>query len=312
MTDRWGVPQVLLWGTAGIFAYRVFQALLNADISIVGLVLPGASGTGWHQHSPPRPPASDVLMLPSFVTHGLVERAWEEAIPVYRCGGSDKNPRSWNETIAAVAEIAPTVIVVACWHTQLPDSLLALPQWGGMNLHPSLLPDFRGPVPLFWQRRAGLQVGGITIHAMTQEWDAGEIYSQSTISFPDGATMDELDHLTGSRGGSLLVEVINSRKNGMVCLKPQPPGGTYHSFPKSRDFTIPQTWTTLHAWNFMRVAESFGVPFRVVAHNAASNPMKVAHRAVAYHPNVIIPEPYFVSTHDGVAVQFSDGVLVVV
>ncbi len=309
MTDRWDAPRVLLWGTAGTFAYRVFQTLRAANIAIAGVVLPGASGTGWHQHSPPRPPASDVLMLPSFVAHGLVERAWEEAIPVFRCGANGQHPAMWDDTYAAVAEIAPTVIVVACWHTRLPDRLLALPLWGGMNLHPSLLPHFRGPTPLFWQRHAGMRETGITIHAMTHKWDAGNIYLQQALPLPDGATMEVLDTLTGTVGGNLLVQILQHKGAEKPQSFPQPPGGTYQTFPTGHDFSIPASWTGLHTWNFMRAAEAFGMPFTF--RGDGDKPPIIANRAVAYHPHSIIPEPSWVIPPHGMTVHFSDGVLVV-
>lgn len=313
MTDRRVAPRVLFWGTPGLFAYRVFQALLQINTPIVGLIVPGASGTGWHPSLRPTPPASDVLMLPSFVASGLVESAWQQAIPVFQFGGEghqgtfQKNSASWNALMTAVTELAPTVIVVACWHARLPNELLAIPPWGGLNIHPSLLPHFRGPTPLFWQRRAGLEAGGVTIHQIVQAWDAGAIYGQARVVFPEGATMDELDALTGTIGGRVLIELLTRLTMGLAQPIVQPPGGSYHSFPQPEDFVVPTHWLASRAWNFMRVAESFGIPFTIRGQSHTF----VAQRALHYQPDTIIPEPWSVSTPAGVAVQFSRGVLVV-
>src|SRR5688572_12705320 len=79
-------PRVLLWATPGPFAQSVLQRLLDSDLSLAGIVLPGADGSGWQPHAPPRPIASDVLMQPSFVLKGIAEIAWEHGIPVFSAG----------------------------------------------------------------------------------------------------------------------------------------------------------------------------------------------------------------------------------
>jgi len=300
-------PRVLLWGTPGRFADRVLQTLLRVDVTIVGVVLPGVFGTGWHRLPRPRPPTSDIPMLPSFVTSGLAESASKLNIPVFRADGDWKNTLTWNKTLGAVTELAPTVIVVACWHTRLPDALLSIPVAGGLNIHPSRLPAFRGPTPFFWQRRAGLEEGAVTIHGMVHEWDAGAIYAQAPLTFPEGATMEMLDDVAGRLGGELVGEVVAKMAMGMALPTPQSSGGSYQSFPHAEDFRVSTTWTARHAWNFMRVAESFGTPFAIEDGERTI----VAHRALAFRAGNIIPEPSFVNTPAGVAVHFQSGVVVV-
>lgn len=313
MKDRGVVPRILLWGTAGQFTSGVLQALIDADSSVIGVVMPGTPGTGWREVPRPYLPDSDVLMLPSFVARGTAERAWERHIPLFTIGGKVPNgaypakSASWNQLIGAITELAPTVIVVACWHTRLPDPLLAIPVWGGWNIHPSLLPAFRGPTPLFWQRRAGLENGGVTIHGMVHQWDAGDIYAQAPLAFIEGATMEQLDQQTGTVGGALLVSLLAEMAVGRAKPTPQPKGGSYQSFPTVAEFVVPTAWQARHAWNFMRAAESFGIPFTIQGKSGSI----VAHRAIAFHPDTIIPEPLLFSTSPEVAVQFQSGALVV-
>ena len=57
--------------------------------------------------------------------------------------------------IARLAALAPDVILVACFSLILAAELLQAPRLGCFNLHPSLLPGYRGPAPLFWQWRLG-------------------------------------------------------------------------------------------------------------------------------------------------------------
>ncbi len=313
MKEEWNAPRVLFWGTPGPYASQVFQALLQSGIPIVGVVVPDAPGTEWTPLPPPRPPVSDVLMLPSFVTNGIEELAWHHGIPVFSFGGNQSRETyqtttaSWTALRNAVTELSPTVIVVACWHARLPDDLLAIPAQGGVNVHPSRLPYFRGPTPIFWQRRAGLVEGGVSVHAMVHEWDAGDLYAQSAVPFPNGADMETLDTITGAVGGALLVEVLTQMSAGAALPLPSLTDGSYHSYPHAQDFEIPTSWMALHAWNFMRAAESFRMPFRIQGQTDALT----ARRAVRYEPHIIIPEPWAVQNGEGIAVQFSDGVLVV-
>ncbi|MEZ4679072.1 MAG: formyltransferase family protein [Caldilineaceae bacterium] len=67
-----------------------------------------------------------------------------------------------------------------------------------------MLPDFRGPAPLFWQLRAGLQTSGVTLHWMDGQYDHGAIIAQSLLSYPDGATATEIDTAYAELGAALL------------------------------------------------------------------------------------------------------------
>ncbi|MBT8226984.1 MAG: hypothetical protein HKP61_13325 [Dactylosporangium sp.] len=64
----------------------------------------------------------------------------------------------------------------------LPPELLRLPRYGVVNLHPSLLPRHRGPIPVHWAIRAGDPTTGVTAHLMNEGFDTGPILAQEGAS----------------------------------------------------------------------------------------------------------------------------------
>ena len=75
--------------------------------------------------------------------------------------------------VRAIREAAPEVILVSCFGRRLPQAILEIPSHGCFNFHPSKLPAYRGPVPGFWQFRDGVREFGVSLHRMTEQFDAG-------------------------------------------------------------------------------------------------------------------------------------------
>jgi methionyl-tRNA formyltransferase len=278
--------------------------MLALNVPVAAVVTPGAPGSGWRELAAPEPLSSEIPLQRSFVMGGLMESAWTRGIPVFSAG--THNGRPDREIDTSVKAQNPSLIVVACWPARLPGWLLEIPEHGGINIHPSRLPNFRGPVPLFWQRRAGLDEGAVTIHEMSARIDEGAVYGRTEILFPDGAAMEELDGIAGGAGGEAAATVVTAIAAGLARPVPQPPGGSYQSYPRAEDFSLSTSWSARHAWNFMRAAESFGVPFTI----RAGERTIVAHRAVAFRPGSRYREPVL-DTPDGLAVQFTSGVVMV-
>lgn len=84
------------------------------------------------------------------------------------------------EGLAQMRRHAPDLILVATFKQILTSAVLALPRLGAVNLHPSLLPRFRGPCPTNAALLSGVSVTGVTAHYVTDELDAGNILLQRT------------------------------------------------------------------------------------------------------------------------------------
>ncbi len=75
----------------------------------------------------------------------------------------------------------PEVVFVTTFPHRIPPAALAIPPRGFLNFHPGQLPAFRGPDPLFWQIRLGAGYGGVVVHQMTPELDAGPMVGRYLI-----------------------------------------------------------------------------------------------------------------------------------
>ena len=79
----------------------------------------------------------------------------------------------------------PDLALCASFPARIPDDALAAPRHGILNVHPGLLPRYRGPNPLGWAVRNGDLELGVTVHRMTSELDAGPIYAQGALPIRD-------------------------------------------------------------------------------------------------------------------------------
>src|SRR5262249_46062018 len=88
-----------------------------------------------------------------------------------------------------IRELQPDLIVSMTFPYRIPPELTSLPRYGALNLHPSVLPYYRGPNPM----RAiyeGFHTIGASLHRTEEDFDTGVIYSQKSAPLPEPATMD--------------------------------------------------------------------------------------------------------------------------
>jgi methionyl-tRNA formyltransferase len=164
-------------------------------------------------------------------------------------------------SVAALASLRPEVLCAACFPRRLPPAWLAAPARGAFNVHPSLLPAYRGPEPLFWQFRLGEAHTGVTVHQMDLGFDTGPILAQAEVAFADGLSGSEAERLTARAGARLLVAALQT---GPLPVNPQPEAGaSYFPRPGPADLVVGTDWPARRAFNFMRGAEAWG-PFDVV------------------------------------------------
>jgi methionyl-tRNA formyltransferase len=292
--------RILYFGMFGAFSRIPLQALIRAGLHVCGVVVPSTVTTHDTRPlvrlSPPQPAPIPLTMPESSRT--IADLALERAIPVFEA-------RQLNapETLHTIANLQPDVACVACFPWRIPASLLALPTHGFLNLHPSLLPAYRGPEPLFWVLRAGAEIG-VTVHFMDEGLDTGDIAAQAPIELPDGVSGTEAERRCADLGGRLLCETLAAISNGTLQRKPQPPGGSFYGHPTQEDFTISVDWPARRAFNFMRGTAEWGCPYPVRIGAARL----LLSKALAYDANERLNVPYLQSGRD-VRIQFTPGVL---
>lgn len=130
-------------------------------------------------------------------------------------------------------ELAAHVFVVVAFRI-LPDSLLAIPPGGAVNLHPSLLPKYRGAAPLQHCLLNGDSVTGVTTIALTHQVDAGNILLQLEYTIDPQEDMGALSNRMAQLGGDLVVETLDGIENQTITPRPQgePAAGEPAAAPK--------------------------------------------------------------------------------
>lgn len=252
---------VQFWGMAGEFSFLVLQRLLDAGIAVKAVVIPAAAAVMQQQpvvRLQAEPPVSSLPIGQPYLQHTLVHLGWQNQIPVYEIRQL-QSPMVAQYLAAGEADVA----IVACFPWRIPESLLAVPRHGFLNLHPSLLPELRGPYPLFWAFRLGLPQTGVTVHQMDPRFDTGPIALQKALVLPDGINGRDADRLLADAGSSLLVQAVGQLASGSLQLIPQTPGGSRYSRPAKADFTIPTTWSARRAFNFIRGTAVWNTPYHI-------------------------------------------------
>lgn len=132
-----------------------------------------------------------------------------------------------NDAAQRLAELQPDAIPVVAYGNLVPESMLAIPRHGWVNLHFSLLPAWRGAAPVQAAIRAGDAVTGATTFRIDKGLDTGEVLG--TIEEPIGPTdtADDLLNRLAHRGADLLVSTMDGLAAGTVTPTPQPVEGSY-------------------------------------------------------------------------------------
>lgn len=123
--------------------------------------------------------------------------------------------------LARLAPLAVDVAVTAAYGQYLSSSFLALPRHGVLNIHPSLLPRWRGASPVMSALLAGDPVTGVTVLRSTKKMDAGPILAQRRVEPAAHETAGELTERLFRLGAELLLEVLERLAHGPVPGEPQ-------------------------------------------------------------------------------------------
>ena len=100
---------------------------------------------------------------------------------------------------------------------------LALAPRGGINVHPSLLPQHRGPLPAFWAMRERPPAFGVSVHRLVPRIDAGAILAQQAVRLPEDVSASTASRLLHEEGVALLRRVIGELVAGRAEPPPPPP-----------------------------------------------------------------------------------------
>jgi methionyl-tRNA formyltransferase len=160
-----------------------------------------------------------------------------------------------------VQSLNPDLIVVYRIAHLLDKTIFSLPKYGTINLHPSLLPKYRGPNPYLWTYYNFEKIGGVTVHYIDEGSDTGDIISQKEILIPLGIPLHILhEFLVNQIGANLLLSAIDSIECGTVSRTPQMPAsptmyarllrkGESKTFINWMEWDVQRIWHILHGYS---------------------------------------------------------------
>jgi methionyl-tRNA formyltransferase len=135
---------------------------------------------------------------------------------------------------------APDLIVSAFFDQRLAAAALAVPCVGAINIHPSLLPEFKGVDPVLQATLHRSEPMGVSVHYMVPALDAGDIIAAQAVDLPPGASVFAKTAVLFSRGADLLAGVIERIGRGEAG-RPQSTGGSYQSWPSRAEIRVLRT-----------------------------------------------------------------------
>src|SRR6516225_9551242 len=191
--------RIVMMGT-GLFAEPTLEALLASPHTVVGLVTQPDRAVGQERGSTRQ------------TGRGMKNIALEHGVPVLQ-------PESINtpEGVRELRGLRPELLVVAAYGQILSRDVLAVPPHGGINVHGSLLPKYRGAAPVAWAIYHGETETGVTIIRMTTGLDAGDMLAQEKLAIGPDETAGELEARLALLGATMAMKVIAQLASGTIA-----------------------------------------------------------------------------------------------
>lgn len=211
------------------------------------------------------------------------------------------------EFLGELQDLRPDVLVVVAYGRILPAGILELPPLGCLNVHGSLLPQYRGAAPIQWSLINGDPKTGITTMLMNEGLDTGDILLQEETLISDDDTTQSLSLRLSALGAALLSRTLEGVSSGVI--RPVPQGGAPSFAPplKKEDGRIDWRWPAGRIFNLIR--GTFPWPG---AYGLLNGERLVLLRAsVLDQETAAAPGTLAVSAEGGLLVQTGGGTLVV-
>lgn len=187
--------KIVFMGTPD-FAVGALEAIVEAGHEVTAVVT---------QPDKPKGRGKEVQMTPVKVC------ALAHGIPVFQ-PVKIKEP----EAVETLRAYAADIFVVAAFGQILSEEILAMPKYGCVNIHASLLPKYRGAGPIQWAIINGEKITGVTIMQMDKGLDTGDMLFKTEVAIASDETADTLHDKLASAGAGLIVEALEKIEVGDV------------------------------------------------------------------------------------------------
>ena len=192
--------RIVFFGS-GAFAVPTLQALGQTHHSIVAVVT-----------APDRPAGRGRRLTPTPVAQ------WSAAndLPVFKLAQVADA-----DLLGRLPPLEPELFVAIAFGQKLPAPLLAIARYGGVNLHPSLLPQFRGAAPVPWAILSDRSETGVSVIRLADIMDGGDILGVQRTTIAGDETAGELHDRLARLGAPLVVQVVDQLAEGTAKAVPQ-------------------------------------------------------------------------------------------
>lgn len=192
--------RIVFMGTPD-FAAASLKKLLDEKFNVVGV---------FTQPDKPKGRGMELCFSP------VKELALAHDLPVYQ-------PDKMRDGTAyeQIKALAPDILVVVAYGRILPDDILTLPVYGAVNVHGSLLPQYRGAAPIQWAVLNGDKTTGVSTMYLAHEMDTGDIIYTSETEIGEFETSGQLFDRLMLMGAELLIKTLTDIENGTAPRIPQ-------------------------------------------------------------------------------------------
>ena len=194
--------KIVFMGTPD-FSRESLEKLYNDGLDIVAVVT-----------TPDRPAGRGMKMVSSPVKDFAVEKG----LKLFQPEKISKN----DEFKDAIRALEPDLVVVVSYGIILPKSFLNIPKLGAINVHPSMLPKYRGPAPIQWAVINGDKTTGVTIMYLNEQMDAGDLIVQQEVEIDPDETTGDLWNRLSTIGAELLLDSVHKIEKGIAPRTVQP------------------------------------------------------------------------------------------
>ena len=184
------------------FAQASLSALYDAKYDIIGVVT-----------NPDKPKGRGMKLIASPVK----EFAMEKGLKIYQPNKIKNN----EEIIEEIKKLNPDVICVVAYGKILPKEIISIPKLGCINVHGSLLPQYRGAAPIQWAVLNGDKKTGVTTMYMDEGMDTGDMILKQEVDIGEEETTGELWERLAKIGANLLVETLKQIEKGIAPRQKQ-------------------------------------------------------------------------------------------
>jgi methionyl-tRNA formyltransferase len=183
----------IVLGTGGVFTYHVLRSLIGHQFLPLAYLQYGAS-----------PQCSSIAEIEIEQPEtALVQMLEDHAIPVYYT--------SERRLVPLVEEQLADYLLVACWPALLPAEVISSVSIAALNLHPSLLPAYRGIDPVGDQLLTSDPCFGVTLHLLNARLDEGDIVLQQALGAPGQTDKTGIEAIAAAVGAGLFIQAVQSQ-----------------------------------------------------------------------------------------------------